>query len=120
MVQALCGRLERWREAGEYLLSESVRDLRTFAHGDAPSLRLAIQMQHLGPESQRSVTITLVERGQSGEFQFRVKVEVSTFASEPALTAEVVGGWGLAHGLAVVALRLADKLPPIVDEESAA
>ncbi len=115
MVTALGEKLRDWRDRGEYLTHDSLEELRRFAYGDRSSLRLVVQMQHDGPESQRSVQITLAPRTKIGSYAFRVKLECSCWSSTTKQTEAALQGWGLAHGLALVALRTADQLPPIME-----
>ncbi len=116
MAAAISDKLREWRdERGEYLTSGSVVALREFAAGERRSIRLVVQIQQDHSESQRGVTISLVPRAQFNQYAFRVKVECSAWSTNPTQTAEALKAWGLAYGLALVALRTADKLPPIVE-----
>ena len=118
MVAALGKVLERMREDGEYLTGDTILSLRHFVGGPTYSIRLVVQMGKDANESQRCVTLSLVQRSRGGDgltYLWRVKVETSVWSSRFEATEQALRGWGVCERLAVAALRAADEMPPIVE-----
>lgn len=120
MVKAIGSRLAMFAEQGEYLTDESRSELRRFATGPAQSIRLVVNESDHPHESKRAVTISLTTRSRHGAaLMWRVKVELSVWASTQDGSREAVRGWGVAQSLAVAALKAADAMPAIVDHVGA-
>jgi hypothetical protein len=113
MVEAIGTRLFFLSERNEYLSAESLVALKSFATGSGRSIRLIVNMSDRSNESMRCVTLALVQRKHDAGLTWRVKVETSVWSSNPEGSDGAMRGWGIANGLAVVALRVADSMPPI-------